>query len=1394
MKHCCLILLLLILIAAPVVATVITPGQIIFKTSLPMEVKSDRTGLTAFDSYLNQLDAHNLRPIKAMHSPQYFLATVTNEPDWDALINGKLSFPGIEYVQPNYLRKLHVTPNDPLYHLQFHDDVSSPQAWNYATGSKMVVVGVVDSGCLIEHPDLAANIWVNPGEIPGDGIDNDQNGYIDDVHGWDFTDAPEFADVAIGDYLEPDNDVTDENFHGTHVAGIIGAVGNNGIGIAGVAWNVSLMPIRAGFRTTGGQGTLQDDDAASAIVYAADNGCHVINMSWGDPAYSPIIGDACAYAYDKGVTLVASAGNDPGPYLSYPAKLSTVIAVGSVNRSLNLSGFSSYGADMELVAPGDLILSTYRLEPDQLYYEQSGTSMSSPFVAGAAALLLSLHPDLSPAEVRARMLSATDDLGPAGVDTQYGHGLLNIQKLLENANPPLVYIDNPAEHFGLTGSTRIDGTVCGSDLFRYSVMYSGAKNPTQLDWYDVTEHTNYPVYHTNPVINDSLAYFYIPEGFPEGDYKLRIEYHKRGGGKYPYFRNLTYDTTIPQLKEGSLQSFKRYDRQNLRYYISAVFDEPVISELLVHASDSSLHRCYSTKLDTLHVWSLPPTIPEGPIGIEYKATNNSNLSLHSGLINNFTNIAYESIPVHGFEWEEVGNPRVPLNYTFDYNSDGLPEYLAMEIPASGYGNVSAYQPQPGGHVVSHSFNDSFWLLGAGDTNNTGQEILMLRGDTAVILESHGLSQYPNLPLWEEASVTGGTIADYSGDGIQDLLLVKDLPTQRIIQAYKRSGNTFLAKNKLLNTSPTNMRNTFVPTITVNNFDNDNYLDILTADTDGDVMMFEIRNDNLHELTWSTRLPVANTYSITSGDFDGNGVQDFMVGGYYRDVLDPNRNFWYFEGFRSNGNNYYSSMGHLMFNEVISQNAIQAMDVDDDGKDEIILAIAPNLYIIKYIDYKFKPIFHDNSYQTYRILATRDSNGSPWFLTNYEVAPDTIRAVQWKRQEPFTGPPSPVNFLATPMDHATVHLTWLTCNADYFRLYRQDPDGQVVMLADNVVSDSYMDVDLSEGQTYKYRVTAVNNAYSPPESVPTPWISATPNPVPQLVMERSGMVSANEIRVFFDCPMASSNLNPTLFFLSHGMDNPSSVNGVDGNTGLHLRFNKPLPVIGEDFTLQMHNLKSAAGIKINSLSCQFPYFEDTEQPRVLSATVQPNGTSVLIKFSESLLPENPNPERLDNYHLTCPTTDADNTLLSVSHRDDELLVTLAGPIKFSTSAYYLRISNLRDLAGNVISPQYNVARFNLINTKNLESVVVFPNPVLAKENPYCYFANFPPHKKGRIKIFSTSGNLVYSGDIGPFDPLQGNSKWMWNLKNRDGVNVSSGVYFYLIEMDGDIARGKLAIIR
>ncbi|MBW6514523.1 MAG: S8 family serine peptidase [Candidatus Syntrophosphaera sp.] len=1382
------LLLLGLIICLP--ARNITPGQLIFKSSQPLDPKSDRTGLTAFDSYLNQLGAFNLRPIRGMHTPQYFLVDLAQEPDWAAVKSGSISFPGIEYVQPNGLSSLHLEPNDPLYHLQFHDVTSNPQAWNYTTGSSTVIVGVIDSGALIHHPDLWPNIYINPGEIPDNGIDDDGNGYIDDWCGWDFADAPELSDTAVGDYLEQDNDVEDENFHGTHVAGIVGAVGNNGIGVTGVAWNVKIMPIRAGFRTTTGAGYLQDDDAAAAIIYAADNGCHIINMSWGDPEYSPIIGDACQYAYDKGVTLVASAGNDPGPYLSYPAKLSTVISVGAINRTRTIAGFSSYGMDMDLVAPGEMVLSTYKLEAGEQYFEQSGTSMSAPYVCGAAALLLSLHPGLSPAEVRARLCSSTDDLGVPGFDQFYGHGLLNTKKLLENTTPPLVYIDTPLEQSGITDSVDITGTVKGDHFFRYSVMYTDVAVPTILDWFDVQSHQNYPTFHTQQVENGVLARFHIPDWFPEGVYTIRVQFENSSGSKYNYYRAVEYDRSPPALIPESLQGFRRYDGQNLRFYISAVFTEPVRAELIITDSSFNVHNCYGTQLDSLHVWPVPQHLPEGRISFQLAATNISGLSYTSGQFVNFMDIGYEVISSYGYAWEHLGMARVPLNYTYDYNGDGYPEYIAMDLPTSGYGNVFVYQPGAAGHQVMHSFNDNFWILGAGNTNEFGMEILQLKADTAILLESQLSSTYPNLPIWEATAITGGVIADYTGDGIDDILLVKNLPAERIIQAYRRSGNTFLAKNVLHNTSETNVRNTFVPTIIVKNFDNDNYLDILTADTDGDLMIYEIRNDNLSELVWSYRMPIGNTYSLTSGDFDGNGSQDFFVGGYYRDILDQNQNFWYFEGFRNVANNSYASMGSIMFNEVISQNAIQAADLDNDGKDEIILAIAPNLYVLKYEGGRFVPKFCGESFRTYSILTYKDANNRPYFLTNYKAENDSVFAVEWTSDDPFTGPPTPANFLVRPLDEQSVDLSWIDSGAQHYRIYRRDESGDTTLI-DNLQGTSYLDTGLTEGQTYQYAITAWHSNFSPAESVPTIWQNAVPFHVP--IITSIEMVGRNQLRIMFDQQMGTSIINPTLYYVSHGIGHPSSANHIATQHGVHLQFSTMFPAIGSNFILNLSEIVSANGILMQDLEYEFAYQEDTVPPRVEGATVMEDKRSVQIVFSEPIAPLNPSPELLLNYTLHCHSNDPDNFISSVVHLDDRIQVNLANPLKFGSSAYQIRVDNLRDLAGNTISPQQNIARFALVNTRDLKDLIVYPNPV-RQGNQLCRFLNFPSNKKGNIRIYDSSGHLVMSASIPPFDPnIDPIHKWDWDLKNNNGSKVSSGVYFYVIEMGGEIGRGKIAII-
>lgn len=1366
-----------------------TPEQLIFKTSAPLDLKSDQTGITPLDNWLSELGAHNLKPIKGMPDNQYFLANLEQEPNWQDLMEGKIQFPGVEYIQPNYISTLHTIPNDPLYPRQYHTIISNPQAWDYCTGSPTVVVGIVDSGCLINHPDLASNIWINTKEIPDNGIDDDNNGYIDDVYGWDFVDAPELSDIAIGDYLYPDNNVEDENFHGTAVAGIVGGVGNNGVGICGVAWNIKLMIVRAGFLTIDGQGYLQDDDVAAALIYAADNGCNVINMSWGDPNYSPIIGDACAYAYSKGVTLVASAGNDPGPYLSYPAKLSTTISVSAINRTGTLAGFSSYGPDLDLVAPGEMVLSTYKLDPTNQYFEQSGTSMSAPFVSGAVALLLSLNPGLNPSEVRSRLLTATNDLGTPGFDQYYGHGLLNTKKLLENTAPPLVYIDSPLDQAGLTESFDIVGTIQGNNFFRYSVMYSNKSAPSSLDWYDVETHQNYPHFHTQPVQNGVLAHFYIPESFAEGQYIIRVQYEAKNGSKYNFFRTVIYDPSLPQMKANSLQQFTRYDKQNLRYYIAAVFNEPVHSELEILASNGMYYYSYSAILDTLQIWSLPETLPEGKIDIRVKATNISNLTFISDWQNDFLNIHYELVPNYGYISSPLGGPKVPLNYSYDYNGDGIKEYIAMDLPKTGYGPVYAYQPEAGVHIVTHSFNDSFWLLGAGNTNNLGQELLYLKYETATILESEN-SLYPNIAIWEDVSITGGTIADYSNDGIDDLLLVKILPTERVVQAYKRSGDIFTPKNTLHNTSSTTSYNAFVPTIIVKNFDNDNYPDILTADTDGDIMIYEILNDNTADLSWTYCMPIGNTYYLTSGDFDGNGMQDFFVGGYYTDMLDPNLNFWYFEGFNNVSNNNYTSMGSIMFNQVASKNAIQAADLDNDGKDEIILALSPNLYTVKYQDGKFKPQFYGNSYNTYAILAGKDNNNQSFFLTNYEVEKDSLISVVWTPEAPYSGPPTPTNFIARPLDESSVQLSWIDNGSDYYRIHRKEENDQIYIL-DNVMGSSYIDSNVEEGHTYHYAIRAYNSAFSPPESALTIWHSVVPYPIPQV--ESVTMIGPNRLRIIFDQPMATSICNPSLYTVDQGMGHPSSVNYLNNYCGVQLQFSQVFPETSEPFLLTIGLILSAHNIPLDENQYKFFWVADTEPPKVNGAVVLNDQKTVEIIFSESLDSANPNPEQLYNYTLICHSNDPDNSIISVSHLDDRVQITLAHKLKFGSSPYQIVVRNVRDLAGNIIAPQYSTTRFYLSNNHDLKNLVVYPNPVKFNDLQ-CHILNFPAGKKGNIRIYDSSGNLVRSSTIGPFNPEINNLDWIWDLKNNDGKLVSSGIYFYVVEMGGNTARGKIAIIK
>jgi subtilisin family serine protease len=338
--------------------------------------------------------------------------------------------PAVEYAEPNHrLTALVTVPNDPMVSSLWglHNtgqtggtadaDIDAPEAWDITTGSPDVVVAVIDSGIDYLHEDLVGGLWVNPGEDDGDGVpeladldgvDNDANGFVDDLIGWDFANN--------------DNNPFDDNEHGTHVSGTIAARTNNGVGIAGVSWQARIMALK--FLDSNGTG--YTSDAVSAIEYYTEHGVRISNNSWGGGGYSQSLYDAIRASRSL---FVAAAGNfgwntDISPHYPSSFDLDNILSVAATDHNDALASFSNFGSQsVDLAAPGVNILST---TPSDTYSALEGTSMASPHAAGVAALLLAQEPGATVNEMKWRILSGVD---PAGLPVMTG-GRLNANSSL----------------------------------------------------------------------------------------------------------------------------------------------------------------------------------------------------------------------------------------------------------------------------------------------------------------------------------------------------------------------------------------------------------------------------------------------------------------------------------------------------------------------------------------------------------------------------------------------------------------------------------------------------------------------------------------------------------------------------------------------------------------------------------------------------------------------------------------------------------------------------------------------------------------------------------------------------------------------------------------------------
>ncbi len=411
-----------------------TKTQMVTKSVTLLDAESFKTQSWGLFSRLPNYPTKikRLSRIQRRSNPQVLSLHFDTNQDIKALITQLKSDPNVITAEPNLIYQIpetQFTPNDPLVSEQYHLDLlHMPEAWNISSGNADVTIAIIDTGIDINHPDLKNQFWQNTPEVNGfTGIDDDNNGKIDDKYGWNFN--------------AESTQINDVYGHGTHVSGIAAAQVNNGIGVAGIAFNCKIMSLKTNVNDSD---SFYVEDLIAALNYATEMQVDVINMSLGGSGQSPLFNEAIEDAYDAGIVVVVAAGNEHVDIENAdisPAIHPDVITVAAADSTGEVdSRYSNYGDAVDILAPGTSIYSTY---PPSSYQTLTGTSMATPIVTGVVALLKSIYQDATPTQIYNAITKSALDKGRVGKDSRTGYGLIQPAAALNYLKRPDTYLKRP---------------------------------------------------------------------------------------------------------------------------------------------------------------------------------------------------------------------------------------------------------------------------------------------------------------------------------------------------------------------------------------------------------------------------------------------------------------------------------------------------------------------------------------------------------------------------------------------------------------------------------------------------------------------------------------------------------------------------------------------------------------------------------------------------------------------------------------------------------------------------------------------------------------------------------------------------------------------------------------
>ena len=1342
--------------------------------------------------------------------------TFTDDVDEGAVLQLQSLDENIEYIQKATTYQIDFVPNDSLVSQQWAlSKIQAFDAWDKTQGADSVLIGVIDTGIDYFHPDLQNKIFQNPGEMgmtsPGDpcwtGVpedkrfndcDDDENGFIDDYRGWDFTDRVGFPfDSSGGDYLGWDNDPMDDNKHGTYISGIAAAQVNNSVGIAGAAPNIMLMNLRA--FDPGGFG--EEDDVAAAILYAVQMGAKVLNMSFGDYSFSYVLRDVIQFAYSKNLVLVGSSGNRNSANPHYPSGYSEVICVGNSTQDDFRAGSSNYGSTLDLMAPGTQVITTAR---NNKYGLVSGTSAATPHVAAAAALILSIG-NFSNEEVKQILKSTSDDIGEPGWDIFTGAGRLNMHRAVTVTAPSIIRFNHPKQDFAtLDDSLKINATVLSPLFSSYSLYYGYGLNP--ISWITLIEQGSNQ-FVDNDIFSLNLA------SLPDNVYCLRLVVQQTNGRTLEERVNFHVIRTPPGVIEVASGTLYYGDKST----VAGEFYTDQLSVMrLFYRKFGETNFNYVTLdgfntnnqfVKQLHYGFIPKEIVQPGTLYEVYFEAENLVGLKTTIVDTLNNLNYfrfltaDPPSVTSYDQMVFKLPKGFLyNYPVSFLSDNYDEVLFQTFYETPNLIFGLFKYQNNEFVKIDSVENRFPKL-FGDFNNNGLKELISTSRQNIFIEEQLQSSSFDSLVTKYTDINSNNpliMEDLDLDGDYELItlsqgsiLIKwDINSNLEIL----NPNIFYTRSDTLDPEPGYEFSNYPSTnIEIADINGDGKKEIWFLDADGDLKSYiaEPSGSLIKGNSFITQgLTTRNSNIFSIGDYDGDGIKDFAIL-YQTNSIAPT--------FLLLVVNYINNQFDIITQKVfLDQSAefigfsfseayqsLKFADVDNDGVDELILNIFPYSYILKYDFLGDKFIYFSDGVNTESIFS-EDLNGNGIIEVAYQFS-DGYKFFEFG---PAIRPEIPVILSAFCNSSLRTELNWIY-KVDQYNIYKGTNADSLTLYDSVFAANSYQDFNVEEFKTYYYAI----QAYDP--SKPEP-LSKLSTPL-EIYIHKPAIVdtvyagSERSVIVKFSEKMKNTIENLQAFkLLSLSDAYPNSISPSSQYSYL-VTFRENIP--SGPNQIAVSGLRDLYGSPIAADTIDFIMPEIVENPEFFISSFRiVDAYNVRIFFNEEV--DEATAANVNNY-IFDPDNKASSVTVDAANKKI-VNINLKGqkPVGSIGREYVLRVKDVFSSASTgSLKINEGAGSYIVLSSfaNDLSDVYVYPNPVKPTNGEALTFANLPRY--AQISIWTVDGTK-----IGEIEESDGNGGVTFNLRDLSGNTLSSGIYIYRIVMldesknEQEEKLGKFAVIK